>query len=57
MVAINRRKKDIDKPYITPHIKQFIRKKQTLQKIYYILPNKFEKYYKIMRNYVNKIIK
>ena len=58
MVAINRKKKDIDKPYITAHIKQLIRKKISIAIKYCKQLIKFEKKkYKRMRNYVNKIIK
>ena len=57
MLTINRKNKNIDKPYNTPHIKQLIRKKQALERKYYNQPIKFEKYYNRLRNYINNLIK
>ena len=33
IIAISRKKKDIDKQFITPHIKQLIRKKSVAKKV------------------------
>ena len=43
MVALNRKQNDIDKSYITPHIKQLIKKKQALQRKYYKESIRFDK--------------
>ena len=57
MAAVNRKKKDVDKPYITPHIKQLLRKKTSVaEKVLQTGHDIWKKDYKGIQIYVNKII-
>ena len=57
LIEFKRKKKDIDKPYITPQIKELIQKKRRLQRKFFKHPSKFGKEFRALRNYVNKVIK